>query len=150
LPDEDRAKSQIPAQSRRFHRGAFVPYRTLGRGLLTGSYRRTEDLPAADYRRTTPRFQGENLEKNVALVDRLIEIAREKNIISAQLALAWMLAQGDDIVPIPGTKKVKYLEDNATAADVKLTPEELKRIAAAIPHGAGERYPAGAMKLVNL
>jgi aryl-alcohol dehydrogenase-like predicted oxidoreductase len=118
--------------------------------LLTGSYRRTEDLPAADYRRTTPRFQGENLEKNVALVDRLTEIAREKNIISAQLALAWVLAQGDDTVPIPGTKKVKYLEDNAAAADVKLTPEELKRIAAAIPHGAGERYPAGAMKLVNL
>jgi aryl-alcohol dehydrogenase-like predicted oxidoreductase len=128
----------------------FVPYSPLGRGLLTGRYRRTEDLPADDYRRTTPRFQGENLEKNVQLVDRLADIATEKKITPAQLALAWVLAQGDDIVPIPGTKKVTYLEDNAAAVEVNLTPDDLKRIAAAIPRGAGERYPAGAMKLVNL
>jgi aryl-alcohol dehydrogenase-like predicted oxidoreductase len=128
----------------------FVPYSPLGRGLLTGRYRRTEDLPADDYRRTTPRFQGDNLEKNVELVDRLADIARDKKISPAQLALAWVLAQGADIVPIPGTKKVKYLEDNAAAVEVSLTPADLARIAAAVPHGAGERYPAGAMKLVNL
>jgi aryl-alcohol dehydrogenase-like predicted oxidoreductase len=128
----------------------FVPYSPLGRGLLTGRYRRTEDLPPDDYRRTTPRFQGENFQKNVEFVDRLAEIAKEKKITPAQLALAWVLAQGDDIVPIPGTKKVNYLEQNAAAVEVKLTSEEVKRIAAAIPRGAGDRYPAGAMKLVNL
>jgi aryl-alcohol dehydrogenase-like predicted oxidoreductase len=128
----------------------FVPYSPLGRGLLTGRYRRTEDLPPDDYRRTTPRFQGENFQKNVEFVDRLAEIAKEKKITSAQLALAWVLAQRDDIVPIPGTKKVNYLEQNAAAVEVTLTPEEVRRIAAAIPRGAGERYPAGAMKLVNL
>jgi aryl-alcohol dehydrogenase-like predicted oxidoreductase len=128
----------------------FVPYSPLGRGLLTGRYRRTEDLPTDDYRRTTPRFQGENFQKNVEFVDRLAEIAKEKKLTPAQLALAWVLAQGDDIVPIPGTKKVNYLEQNAAAVEVKLTPEEVWRIAAAIPRGAGDRYPAGAMKLVNL
>jgi aryl-alcohol dehydrogenase-like predicted oxidoreductase len=128
----------------------FVPYSPLGRGLLTGRYRRTEDLPADDYRRTTPRFQGENFQKNVEFVDRLAEIAKEKKITPAQLALAWVLAQGDDIVPIPGTKKVNYLEQNAAAVEVKLTLAEVRRIAAAIPRGAGDRYPAGAMKLVNL
>lgn len=128
----------------------FVPYSPLGRGLLTGRYRRAEDLPTDDYRRTTPRFQGENFQKNVEFVDRLAEFAKEKKITPAQLALAWVLAQGDDLVPIPGTKKVNYLEQNAAAVEVKLTSEEVRQIAAAIPRGAGDRYPAGAMKLVNV
>ena len=121
----------------------FVAYSPLGRGFLTGQIRSFEDLPEDDYRRGSPRFQGENFEKNLELVDRVNEIASEKGVAPSQLALAWLSHQGEDIVPIPGTKRRKYLEENAAAADVELTDEDLKRIDEVAPHGAaaGERYP---------
>ena len=121
----------------------FVAYSPLGRGFLTGQIRSFEDLPEDDYRRGSPRFQGENFEKNLELVDRVREIAEEKGVAPSQLALAWLLAQGEDIVPIPGTKRRQYLEENATAADIELTDEDLGRIEEVAPQGAaaGERYP---------
>lgn len=121
----------------------FVAYSPLGRGFLTGQIRRFEDLAANDYRRSSPRFQGENFQKNLDLVARVEEIAREKGCTAGQLALAWVLAQGEDIVTIPGTKRRKYLEENAAAAQITLTPEDLARIDAAAPRGAavGTRYP---------
>ena len=120
----------------------FVAYSPLGRGFLTGQIRSPEDLEEDDFRRNNPRFQGENFRRNLDLVARVEEIAREKGCTPAQLALAWVLARGDDIVPIPGTKRRRYLEDNAGAVDVELTPEELARLEAAFPKGAtaGERY----------
>jgi len=120
----------------------FVAYSPLGRGFLTGQIRRFEDLPEGDYRRQSPRFQGENFDKNLELVDRVNEIAAEKGVTPGQLALAWLLRQGDDIVPIPGTKRREYLEENAAATDVTLTDEDLKRIEDAAPKdvAAGERY----------
>src|SRR5581483_12229979 len=120
----------------------FVAYSPLGRGFLTGQVRSPEDLEEGDFRRNNPRFQGENFRRNLDLVARVEEIAREKGCTPAQLALAWVLARGDDIVPIPGTKRRRYLEDNAGAVDVELTPEELARLEAAFPKGAtaGERY----------
>jgi len=129
----------------------FVAYSPLGRGFLTGQFKKFEDLPADDYRRQSPRFQGENFQKNLDLVRRVEEIAREKSCTSSQLALAWVLAQGNDIVPIPGTKRVKYLEENAGAMDVTLSPEDHLRIQELFPHGAasGLRYPAHMMSLVN-
>jgi len=129
----------------------FVAYSPLGRGFLTGRFQRFEDLPEDDYRRFSPRFQGENFQKNLDLVRRLEEIAKEKNCTASQLALAWVMAQGDDIVPIPGTKRRKYLEENAAADTVQLTKQELRRIAEAAPRGvaAGERYPEHMMDLVN-
>ncbi len=129
----------------------FVAYSPLGRGFLTGRFRRFEDLPPDDYRRTVPRFQGENFEKNLGLVKRVEEIAREKGCTPAQLALAWLLAQGEDIVPIPGTKQRRRLEENAASTNVTLTAAELRRIAAVAPQGvaAGERYPAGMQRFVN-
>ena len=129
----------------------FVAYSPLGRGFLTGRFRRFEDLPEDDYRRFSPRFQGENFQKNLDLVHRVEEIAKEKNCTASQLALAWVMAQGDDIVPIPGTKRRKYLEENAGADTVQLTKEDLRRIAEAAPQGvaAGERYPEHMMDLVN-
>jgi aryl-alcohol dehydrogenase-like predicted oxidoreductase len=129
----------------------FVAYSPLGRGFLTGRFRRFEDLPADDYRRHTPRFQGENFQKNLDLVARVEQIAREKHATAAQLALAWAMAQGRDIVPIPGTKKRRYLEENAAAADIVLTPGDLARIAEAAPQGAaaGPRYPPSMMGSVN-
>ena len=129
----------------------FVAYSPLGRGFLTGQFRRFEDLPADDYRRQTPRFQGENFQKNLDLVCRVEEIAREKNCKPSQLALAWVLAQGDDIVPIPGTKRRKYLEENAAAFDVHLTAEDLRRINEVFPPeaAAGSRYPEHMMALVG-
>ncbi|HZR57311.1 MAG TPA: aldo/keto reductase [Terriglobales bacterium] len=129
----------------------FVAYSPLGRGFLTGQIQRFEDLSEDDYRRNSPRFQGENFQKNMDLVRRVQEIAREKGCKASQLALAWVLAQGDDIVPIPGTKRRKYLEENAGALDVKLTEEDLKRLDEVAPHGvaAGERYPEQMMSLVN-
>jgi len=129
----------------------FVAYSPLGRGFLTGQFRRFEDLPADDYRRQTPRFQGENFQKNLDLVRRVEEIAREKNCKPSQLALAWVLAQGDDIVPIPGTKRRKYLEENAAAFDVHLTAEDLRRINEVFPPeaAAGSRYPEHMMALVG-
>src|SRR5437868_10492020 len=129
----------------------FVPYSPLGRGFLTGKIKRFEDLPEDDYRRTAPRFQGENFQRNLALVKRVEEIAREKKCTPAQLALAWVLAQGHDIVPIPGTKRRKYLQENVGALDVALTNKDLARIDEVAPQGAvaGPRYPDWAMKMVN-
>jgi aryl-alcohol dehydrogenase-like predicted oxidoreductase len=129
----------------------FVPYSPLGRGFLTGEIKKAGDLAEDDRRRMFPRFQGENLEKNVALVNRVEEIAKEKGCTPAQLALAWVLVQGDDIVPIPGTKRRKYLEQNAAALDVELSEEDLKRIEEIAPRGvaSGLRYPEEAMRSVN-
>ena len=129
----------------------FVAYSPLGRGFLAGRFRRFEDLPADDYRRTAPRFQGENFGKNLDLVRKVEEIALEKRCTPAQLALAWLLARGEDIVPIPGTKARIRLVENAGAVDVALTPEELARIEAVAPKGvaAGERYAEAGMRLVN-
>jgi aryl-alcohol dehydrogenase-like predicted oxidoreductase len=129
----------------------FVPYSPLGRGFLTGKIRSIDDLEASDYRRNSPRFQGENFEKNLRLLDEVNAIAKEKGCAPSQLALAWVLAQGDDIVPIPGTKHVKYLEENAKAVELRLTPQELARIDRALPPGAasGTRYPEPGMRTVN-
>lgn len=120
----------------------FVAYSPLGRGFLTGQIRSFEDLPEGDYRRQSPRFQGENFDRNLELVDRVNEIAAEKDATPGQLALAWLLRQGDDIVPIPGTKRRKYLEENAAATDVELTDKDLRRIEEVAPKdvAAGERY----------
>ncbi|HVE56436.1 MAG TPA: aldo/keto reductase [Pyrinomonadaceae bacterium] len=129
----------------------FVPYSPLGRGFLSGEIKKFEDLEADDWRRTNPRFQGENFEKNIKLVEKLEEIAREKDVTASQLALAWVLAQGQDIVPIPGTKRVKYLEQNAAAVDIILSQEELAAIEEVFPKDAasGLRYPEAMMKSVN-
>jgi aryl-alcohol dehydrogenase-like predicted oxidoreductase len=129
----------------------FVAYSPLGRGFLTGQFTRFEDFPEDDYRRFSPRFQGENFQKNLDLVHRVEEIAREKNCTPAQLALAWVLAQDENIVPIPGTKRRKYLEENVAALDVKLTQEDLRRLDEIFPTGAaaGERYPESMMNIVN-
>jgi aryl-alcohol dehydrogenase-like predicted oxidoreductase len=130
---------------------AFVAYSPLGRGFLTGQIKRVEDFAADDFRRNSPRFQGENFQKNLDLVAQVETIAREKHCTSGQLALAWLLAQGDDIIPIPGTKRRKYLEENARALDVKLTPDDLRRIDEVAPQGAaaGLRYTEQAMTMVN-
>ena len=121
----------------------FVAYSPLGRGFLSGAIASPDDFAEDDFRRRNPRFQGENFDKNLALVDRVREIADEKDATPGQLALAWLLHQGDDIVPIPGTKRREYLEENAAAADLELTQEDLDRIDEAAPAGvtAGERYP---------
>lgn len=120
----------------------FVPYSPLGRGILTGQVK-SADFGPKDFRRISPRFQGENFDKNLSLVKRVEEIATEKRCTPAQLALAWVLAQGDDIVPIPGTKRRTYLDENLGALDVSLTPSDLRRIDEALPRGAavGARYP---------
>ena len=130
----------------------FVAYSPLGRGFLSGRFRKPEDLPADDYRRNNPRFQGENFSRNLALADAVQAMAREKKCTASQLALAWVLAQGEDIVPIPGTKRRRYIEENARATDVRLTPEELRRIDRAIPRNSasGLRYPEAGMRRVNL
>ncbi|HEU4597048.1 MAG TPA: aldo/keto reductase [Pyrinomonadaceae bacterium] len=130
----------------------FVAYSPLGRGFLTGRFRSLDDLPPDDYRRHAPRFQGENFEKNLELVRHVEELAREKGCTPAQVGLAWVLAQGSDIVPIPGTKRRKYLEENVAALEVRLTPEDLRRIDEIAPKGvaAGERYPEASMKAVNI
>ncbi len=129
----------------------LVAYSPLGRGFLTGRFKKFEDLPDGDYRRFSPRFQGENFQKNLDLVRRVEEIAREKSCTPSQLALAWVLAQGDDIVPIPGTKRRKYLEENAGAVEMQLTPADLRRLEDVFPRGAaaGQRYPEHMMKLVG-
>ena len=120
----------------------FVAYSPLGRGFLAGRYRQPDDLAENDFRRYQPRFQGENLERNLELVDRVHAIAGEKGVTPAQLALAWVLRQGEDIVPIPGTTRMARLEENLAALDVKLTESELERLDEAAPRGstAGERY----------
>jgi aryl-alcohol dehydrogenase-like predicted oxidoreductase len=129
----------------------FVPYSPLGRGFLTGRFRRIEDIPENDYRRFSPRFQGENFKKNLELVDRVREIAQEKKVLPSQLALAWVLAQGEDIVPIPGTTRRDHLEENLASLDIVLTKNDLARIDAAAPKGAaaGMRYPEAGMLTVN-
>ena len=129
----------------------FVAYSPLGRGFLTGQIKRFEDFDAEDYRRNSPRFQGENFQKNLELVGRIEEIAVEKKCRPSQLALAWVLAQGEDIVPIPGTKRRKYLEENVGALQITLTPADLKRIDEVAPRGstAGARYPEAMMGAVN-
>ncbi|MGA7401824.1 MAG: aldo/keto reductase [Candidatus Sulfotelmatobacter sp.] len=129
----------------------FVAYSPLGRGFLTGQFTRFEDFPEDDYRRFSPRFQGENFQRNLDLVHRVEEIATEKQCKPAQLALAWVLAQDEDIMPIPGTKRRKYLEENVAALDVKLSKEDLRRIDEIFPTGAaaGDRYPEHMMSIVN-
>ncbi len=129
----------------------FVPYSPLGRGFLTGRFRRFEDLPADDYRRNSPRFQGDNFASNLALVQEVQAIAAEKRCTASQIALAWLLARGPDIVPIPGTKQRRYLEENAKAVDLKLEGRDLARLEAAFPLrvAAGERYPETAMRALN-
>jgi aryl-alcohol dehydrogenase-like predicted oxidoreductase len=129
----------------------FVAYSPLGRGFLTGQFKTFDDLPADDYRRNSPRFQGDNFQLNLNLVKKVQEMAQEKNCTPAQLALAWVIAQGGDIVPIPGTKRRKYLEENVGALDVELHPDDLRRLSEVFPLGiaSGERYPEHMMALVD-
>jgi aryl-alcohol dehydrogenase-like predicted oxidoreductase len=129
----------------------FVAYSPLGRGFLTGQFQRFEDLAPDDYRRQSPRFQGENFQKNLDLLRKVKELAQEKKSTPSQFALAWVLAQGNDIVPIPGTKRRKYLEENVAAVEVKLTKEDLARINEVFPpdSAAGNRYPEHMMALIN-
>ncbi|MGL5943077.1 MAG: aldo/keto reductase [Waterburya sp.] len=121
----------------------FVPYSPLGRGFLSGQFQSPDDFPEGDYRLYSPRFQGENFYKNLEVVEQVKEIAQAKGVTASQLAIAWLLAQGNDIVPIPGTKRRKYLEENIAATEINLTPEELKQIEAVAPQGiaTGDRYP---------
>ena len=128
----------------------FVPYSPLGRGFLANRFSSPDEIDEGDFRRGNPRFQGENWERNRRIVAKVEEIAQEKGITPAQLALAWVLAQGDDIVPIPGTKRRKYLEENAAAADVELTEEDLARIDDELPEVSGDRYAPEGMAAVNL
>jgi aryl-alcohol dehydrogenase-like predicted oxidoreductase len=129
----------------------FVAYSPLGRGFLTGRFRTIDDLAPDDYRRNTPRFQGENFRKNLELVDRVEEIAKRKKCTPSQLALAWVLARGEDIVPLFGTKRRQYLEENIRALDVELTESDLEEIDEVAPKGAatGERYNEAGMRTVN-
>jgi aryl-alcohol dehydrogenase-like predicted oxidoreductase len=128
----------------------FVAYSPLGRGFLSGRFSKPEDLDEGDFRRNGPRFTGQNLEANLKLAAKVKEIAEEKEVTPAQLAIAWVLAQGEDIVPIPGTKRRKYLEQNAAAADVELTLEDLERIEAELPQASGDRYDEAGMAAINL
>jgi aryl-alcohol dehydrogenase-like predicted oxidoreductase len=129
----------------------FVAYSPLGRGFLTGQFKSFEDLPAGDWRRNMPRFQGENFLKNLDVVKKIEELAAAKNCTPSQLALAWVLAQGDDIVPIPGTKRIHYLDDNLSAVEVRLSAEDLAQIDAILPAGvaAGARYNEQAMRAID-
>ena len=129
----------------------LVPYSPLGRGFLTGEIQQFEDFAPDDYRRHSPRFQGENFEKNLHLVNHLRDLAASKGVTASQLALAWVLAQGNDLVPIPGTKRVKYLEENVGALDVTLSPDELRHLDELLPLGAaaGTRYPEAMMGMVG-
>jgi aryl-alcohol dehydrogenase-like predicted oxidoreductase len=130
---------------------AFVAYSPLGRGFLTGQIKRFEDLAQDDYRRFSPRFQGENFQKNLDLVSRVEQLAKEKKCTPGQLALAWLLAQGEDLIPIPGTKRREYLEENVGALNVDLSANDLRRIEEVAPKGvaSGQRYPEAMMNLVN-
>jgi aryl-alcohol dehydrogenase-like predicted oxidoreductase len=127
----------------------FVPYSPLGRGFLSGRFTSPDELDEGDFRRSGPRFTGENLKANQRLAAKVGEIADEKGITPAQLALAWVLAQGEDLVPIPGTKRRRYLEENAAAVEVELSGEDLARIEAELPPPAGERYDEAGMATVN-
>src|SRR6202012_5508986 len=124
---------------------ALVPYSPLGRGFLSGRFSSTEELHESDYRRHGPRFNGENLTHNLTLAERVRELAAERDITPGQLALAWVLSRGEHVVPIPGTKRVAYLEENLAAADVSLSEAEVEQIAQALPAAAGPRYPAAIM-----
>jgi aryl-alcohol dehydrogenase-like predicted oxidoreductase len=128
----------------------FVPYSPLGRGFLSGRFTSPDQLAENDFRRSGPRFTGQNLDANLKLAQKLAEIAEEKQVTPAQLAIAWVLAQGEDIVPIPGTKRRTYLEQNAGAVDVELTEADVQRIEAELPSVAGERYDESGMAGVNL
>jgi aryl-alcohol dehydrogenase-like predicted oxidoreductase len=130
----------------------FVAYSPLGRGFLTGRFKAIDDLAADDWRRNNPRFQGENFQRNLTIVERLQQVAARKRCTPAQLAIAWVLAQGDDIVPIPGSKRRDRLEENTAAADMRLTREELQEIETLVPSGmaAGTRYPEAGMRAINL
>ena len=128
----------------------FVPYSPLGRGFLAGRFTSPDQLAEDDFRRTGPRFTGDNLDENLALAAKVTEIAAEKDVTPAQLAIAWVLARGDDLVPIPGTKRRTYLEQNAGAVDVELTQDDLDRIEAELPEPAGDRYNEAGMANVNL
>jgi aryl-alcohol dehydrogenase-like predicted oxidoreductase len=128
----------------------FVAYSPLGRGFLSGRFRSADELDEDDFRRSGPRFTGENLDANQRIAAKVAEIAGEKGITPAQLALAWILARGDDLVPIPGTKRRRYLEENAAAIDVELTDDDLARIDAELPKAAGERYDEDGMAAVDL
>jgi aryl-alcohol dehydrogenase-like predicted oxidoreductase len=128
----------------------FVPYSPLGRGFLSGRFKSPDDLDANDFRRYGPRFTGENLQENLKLAAKVEEIANARGVTPAQLALAWVLAQGEDLVPIPGTKRRTYLEQNIAAADVELTEEELARIDAELPQAVGDRYDEAGMRSVNI
>ena len=127
----------------------FVPYSPLGRGFLAGRFASPDELDENDFRRSGPRFTGDNLDANLRLAAKVKEIAAEKGVTPAQLAIAWVLARGDDLVPIPGTKRRTYLEQNAAAVDVELTDDDLTRIDAELPEAAGERYDAAGMAAVN-
>ena len=129
----------------------FVAYSPLGRGFLSGRFQSPEDFEEGDFRRNNPRFQGENFERNLELVEQVRELAEEKGATAGQLAIAWVLAQGDDVVPIPGTKRVRYLEENIGALDVELTADDLRRLHDAAPVGsaAGSRYPEAQMTTVE-
>jgi aryl-alcohol dehydrogenase-like predicted oxidoreductase len=131
---------------------AFVAYSPLGRGFLTGQIKRCEDFAEDDYRRLSPRFQGDNFARNLELVKRVEAMAKEKGCTPAQLALAWVLTQGEDVIPIPGTKRRSYLEENAAAANVTLSARELRRLEEVAPRGSasGARYPEEMMRFVNL
>jgi len=129
---------------------SLVAYSPLGRGFLSGRFSSPEELDEGDFRRYGPRFTGENLRENLKLAERVKELAQEKGITPGQLALAWVLSRGEQIVPIPGTKRRSYLEENLAAAEQELSAEESERIAEAVPAAAGERYPAEAMRTVNL
>jgi len=128
-----------------------VPYSPLGRGFLSGEIKKPDDLSSDDWRLTNPRFQGENFDKNLDLVAKVEEIAKNRGVGSSQLALAWVLAQGEDLVPIPGTKRIRYIEQNAAAVDIELTEDEMEQINKVFPPhaAAGDRYPAELMKRVN-
>ena len=128
----------------------LVAYSPLGRGFLSGRFKSPEELDQDDFRRHGPRFTGDNLEANLALAAKVEELADEKGVTPAQLALAWVLAQGDDIVPIPGTKRREYLEQNAEATEVELTDADLARIDAELPKAAGDRYDKAGMTAVNI
>jgi len=129
----------------------FVPYSPLGRGFLTGQFKKPEDLAPTDRRHVFPRFHKENFQKNVDLVEHIEAIAKAKNCTAGQIAIAWVLARGKDMIPIPGTKRIKYLEENIAAMNVELTPEDMQRIEKVLPPGvfSGERYHEQAMQAIN-
>jgi aryl-alcohol dehydrogenase-like predicted oxidoreductase len=128
----------------------LVAYSPLGRGYLSGRFKSPEELDPDDWRRTQPRFRGENAERNVELAAKVRELAEQKGVAPAQLALGWVLAQGGDVVPIPGTKRRSYLEQNAAALEVELTADDLARIDAELPQPAGARYDEDGMRAVNV